>query len=444
MSTRRERVAVLLSGGVDSAVALALLRDAGHRVTAYYLKIWLEEELAFLGTCPWEEDLAYARAVCRALKVPLEVVPFQAEYQQAVVEYVLGALRAGHTPSPDVLCNRAIKFGAFLEQVAGSADAVASGHYARLQVAADGWPRLRRGVDPVKDQSYFLAYLQPEQLARLRFPLGELHKHQVRALAEARALAPSQRPDSQGICFLGKLSYRDFVRAHLGERAGEIRELHSGEPLGSHRGHWFHTIGQRQGLGLGNGPWYVVTKDAAANVVYVAHDPAAAAPTAVLLTGCNWLDPETPAAGLHDTPLLVRIRHGDAPRPCRVSALPAAAAPPGTTTAPATPTAPAASACPTGPATTARPMPPAAPPGASPGARGAPATTNTPATPATPAVRAVRATPATTPPGNNGAPTRLQLTFDHPVAGIASGQFAVLYGGADGTLCLGAGVMERC
>ena len=133
MSTRREQVAVLLSGGVDSAVALALLRDAGHQVTAYYLKIWLEEELAFLGTCPWEEDLAYARAVCRALEVPLEVVPFQAEYQQAVVEYVLGALRAGHTPSPDVLCNRAIKFGAFVEQVAGAADAVASGHYARLE-----------------------------------------------------------------------------------------------------------------------------------------------------------------------------------------------------------------------------------------------------------------------------------------------------------------------
>ena len=220
MSTRRERVAVLLSGGVDSAVALALLRDAGHRVTAYYLKIWLEEELAFLGTCPWEEDLAYARAVCRALEVPLEVVPFQAEYQQAVVEYVLGALRAGHTPSPDVLCNRAIKFGAFLEQVAGSADAVASGHYARLQVAADGWPRLRRGVDPVKDQSYFLAYLQPEQLARLRFPLGELHKHQVRALAEARALAPSQRPDSQGICFLGKLSYRDVRTRSPGRARG--------------------------------------------------------------------------------------------------------------------------------------------------------------------------------------------------------------------------------
>ena len=405
MSTRREQVAVLLSGGVDSAVALALLRDAGHQVTAYYLKIWLEEELAFLGTCPWEEDLAYARAVCRALEVPLEVVPFQAEYQQAVVEYVLGALRAGHTPSPDVLCNRAIKFGAFLEQVAGSADAVASGHYARLQVAAGGRARLRRGVDPVKDQSYFLAYLQPERLARLRFPLGELHKHQVRALAEARALAPSQRPDSQGICFLGKLSYRDFVRAHLGEREGEVRELHSGKPLGNHRGHWFHTVGQRQGLGLGNGPWYVVAKDAAANVVYVAHDPAAAAPREVLLTGCNWLEPAA-AANLHDTPLLVRIRHGDAPRPCRVRALPAA---------PATPT-PALSA--------AR------------AATGARATTGTPATSAT-------GTTPTAPPGHDDAPARLRLTFNVPVAGIASGQFAVLYGGADGTLCLGAGVMER-
>ena len=366
MTGRRERVAVLLSGGVDSAVALALLCEAGHRPTAYYLKIWLEEELAFLGNCPWEEDLAYARAVCRDLQVPLEIIPFQTEYQQAVVGYVLGALRAGHTPSPDVLCNRAVKFGAFADRVAGTADAVASGHYARLAPAAAGRPRLLRGVDPVKDQSYFLAYLRPERLARLRFPLGGLHKRQVRALAEARGLAPSRRPDSQGICFLGKLSYRSFVRAHLGEWPGEIRDLTGGAGLGRHRGHWFHTIGQRQGLGLGNGPWYVVAKDPAANVVYVAHDPAAAAPRAVLLTGCNWIEPVAPA-DLEAGPLLVRIRHGDTPRPCRV----------------------------------------------------------TPVAPVAPV-------------------DRVRLTFDRPVAGLASGQFAVLYGGEEGAVCLGAGVMELC
>jgi tRNA-specific 2-thiouridylase len=318
MSGARRRVAMLLSGGVDSALALALMREAGHELTAFYLKIWLEEELAFLGDCPWEEDMAYATEVCRQLEVPLEVVPLQDEYRQAVVEYALTALRAGHTPSPDVLCNRAIKFGAFGDRLAADYDAVASGHYARLRRLPDGRCQLLRGVDPVKDQSYFLAYLRAEQLGRLCFPIGGLHKREVRAQASERDLAPCARRDSQGICFLGKLSYRDFVRAHLGEQPGPIREAGTGAELGSHRGHWFHTIGQRQGLGLGNGPWYVVAKEVAANTVYVAHDAAAAAPDSVVLADGNWIEP-LPDAALHDQPVLVRIRHGDAPRPATLS-----------------------------------------------------------------------------------------------------------------------------
>ncbi len=323
MSGARRRVAVLLSGGVDSALALALLREAGHELTAFYLKIWLEEELAFLGDCPWEEDMAYATAVCRQLEVPLEVVPLQDEYRRAVVEYALAALRAGYTPSPDVLCNRAIKFGAFGDRLAADYDVVASGHYARLRRREDGRCQLLRGVDPVKDQSYFLAYLRPDQLSRLCFPIGGLHKHEVRALAREQALAPAARRDSQGICFLGKLTYRDFVRAHLGEQPGPIREAGSGAALGSHRGHWFHTIGQRQGLGLGTGPWYVVAKDVAANTVYVAHDPAAAAPRAVSLVDGNWIEP-LPDTASGDQPVLVRIRHGDTPRPATLASAPTA------------------------------------------------------------------------------------------------------------------------
>ena len=299
---------------MDSALALALLREAGHELTAFYLKIWLEEELAFLGDCPWEDDMAYATAVCRQLEVPLEVVPLQEEYRRAVVEYALAALRAGHTPSPDVLCNRAIKFGAFGDRLAADYDTVASGHYARLRRRQEGGCQLLRGVDPVKDQSYFLAYLRPEQLHRLCFPIGGLHKHEVRAMARDRELAPAARRDSQGICFLGKLTYRDFVRAHLGEQQGPIREAGTGAELGSHRGHWFHTIGQRQGLGLGSGPWYVVAKNVAANTVYVAHDPTAAAPDSVALVDGNWIEP-LPDTESSDRPVLVRIRHGDAPRP---------------------------------------------------------------------------------------------------------------------------------
>ena len=322
MSGARRRVAVLLSGGVDSALALALLREAGHELTAFYLKIWLEQELAFLGDCPWEEDMDYATAVCRQLEVPLEVVPLQDEYRRAVVEYALAALRAGYTPSPDVLCNRAIKFGAFGDRLAADYDAVASGHYARLRRLPDGRCQLLRGVDPVKDQSYFLAYLRAEQLARLCFPIGGLHKSEVRAQASGRQLAPCARRDSQGICFLGKLTYRDFVRAHLGEQPGPIREAGTGAELGSHRGHWFHTIGQRQGLGLGNGPWYVVAKDVAANTVYVAHDPAATAPRTVSLVDGNWIEP-LPDTASTGQPALVRIRHGDAPRPATLTRAPA-------------------------------------------------------------------------------------------------------------------------
>ena len=221
-----------------------------------------------------------------------------------------------------MLCNRAIKFGAFGDRLAADYEAVASGHYARLRRREDGRCQLLRGVDPVKDQSYFLAYLRPEQLGRLCFPIGGLHKHEVRALARDRGLAPAARRDSQGICFLGKLTYRDFVRAHLGEMPGPIREAAGGVELGSHRGHWFHTIGQRQGLGLGNGPWYVVTKEVATNTVYVAHDPAAAAADTVSLEDGNWIEP-LPDTALRDQPVLVRIRHGDDPRPATLVRTPA-------------------------------------------------------------------------------------------------------------------------
>lgn len=268
------KIAVLLSGGVDSSVALHLLRqNPRHELTAFYLKIWLEDELSHLGDCPWEEDLRYARAVCEAADVELEVVSMQREYHAKVVSWAISELRAGRTPSPDILCNRRIKFGAFLahldEAFGGAFDTVASGHYARIE-SQDGEWRLFKGVDPVKDQTYFLYSLSQDQLRRCLFPLGLYHKHQVRALARRFALPTQGRPDSQGICFLGKIAYDDFVREYLGERRGEIREVTTQKVLGEHPGYWFYTIGQRKGLGLSGGPWYVVGKDIASDVVYVA------------------------------------------------------------------------------------------------------------------------------------------------------------------------------
>ncbi len=308
------RVAVLTSGGVDSSVALCRLAEqGGHSLTAFYIKIWLEDELAFLGSCPWQEDLDYLRQICDSRRVPLEVVSLQREYFQTVVGYALDELRAGHTPSPDVICNRAIKFGAFVNVIDSSFDLVASGHYARTS-ERDGIVHLLRGVDPVKDQSYFLCQLQQPQVARCLFPIGHLRKAEVRRQARRLDLPNRDRPDSQGICFLGRVPYDEFVAFHLGEQRGEILEHGSGRVLGTHRGHWFYTIGQRRGLGLAGGPWYVTAKDVRCNRVTVVHarDLRDHARCRFCIPAPTWV--AGPPSGER---LLVRIRHGERLIPCR-------------------------------------------------------------------------------------------------------------------------------
>lgn len=312
------KVAVLLSGGVDSSLALALLsREKGLALKAYYLKIWLEEELAFLGDCPWEADLAYARQTCDELDVPLEIVPLQAEYREQIVAHALAELRRGHTPSPDIFCNQRIKFGAFYRHIEGECDKIASGHYARIDETPTG-PRLRRAPDPVKDQTYFLSNLSRTQLRRVLFPIGHLHKREVRALAAEFALPAKDRKDSQGICFLGKIDYRDFVRFHLGEKSGAIIEKATGEKKGKHQGYWFYTIGQRHGLRLGGGPWYVVDKDPERNIVYIAHGdaPERVGQSQFSALQINWIA-GAPAQGN----LGVKLRHGPAIIGCRIEPL---------------------------------------------------------------------------------------------------------------------------
>jgi tRNA-specific 2-thiouridylase len=300
------KIAHLLSGGVDSSVALSLLQRAGHEVTAFYLKVWLEDELSHLGSCPWEEDLRFAREVCRQLEVPLEIRSLQKPYWDRVVRHVISELEAGRTPSPDVLCNQHIKFGAFLDEIDPSFERVSSGHYARREERGDG-VLLKRGIDPVKDQTYFLSRLRQEQVARSLFPVGELSKSEVRSLAREMDLANQDRRDSQGICFLGKIPYRDFVRHHLGEREGEIVERETGRVLGQHRGYWFHTIGQREGLGLSQGPWFVQGKDVSRNVVYVSHGECVASSLrdSFEIAALHWIS-RPPAS----RELSVRVRHG--------------------------------------------------------------------------------------------------------------------------------------
>jgi len=306
------KIAVLLSGGVDSSVALQLLHNEGHDLTAFYLKIWLEDETSFLGTCPWEEDLNYVQAVCERLQIPLKVVPLQKEYYEKVVSYTLAEIKAGRTPNPDVFCNAYIKFGLFFDHIDDSFEKVATGHYAQTRSAA-GVTKLIASPDPIKDQTYFLAYLKQDQLARALFPIGHLYKEQVRELAAQYDLPTKTRKDSQGICFLGKLRFQDFIRHYLGDQPGNLIEFETGKILGTHKGFWYHTIGQRQGSGLAGGPWYVVSKDPATNTVYISrsyYEPDKKR-NQFVIRNCNWIAYE-PKVGHYQ----VKMRHGKHKHDC--------------------------------------------------------------------------------------------------------------------------------
>lgn len=310
------KIGILLSGGVDSSVVLAeLASEKKHDLKAYYLKIWLEDELSYLGDCPWEQDLEYARAVCDQFNVPLEIVPLQTEYHERVVSYTLSELKKGLTPSPDIFCNQMIKFGAFWERVANEVDIVASGHYATT-VEVDGVVKLQQGVDLVKDQSYFLSFLSQEQLKRCYFSLGKYEKSEVRELAQRFDLPTKDRKDSQGICFLGKIKYNDFVEFHLGEKIGKIVDIDTGKALGEHRGYWYHTVGQRKGLGLGSGPWYVMKKDVKENIVYVRH---ANKEVSEFGYEFNSIDPNWISGRPNfSNELSVKLRHGPGKIKCKV------------------------------------------------------------------------------------------------------------------------------
>jgi len=301
------KVAVLLSGGVDSSVALRLLKDEGHDVTAFYLKIWLQDEFSFLGDCPWEEDLEFARAVCEQANVPLEIINMQTEYWDSVVSYTISEIKAGRTPNPDMFCNRLIKFGQFINKIDNSFEKVASGHYAKIESVNEKFI-LKTSLDPIKDQTYFLAYLTQQQLSRALFPIGTYKKKQIRELAHSYHLPNMTRKDSQGICFLGKIKFSDFIKHHLGEIEGEIIDIDTGKVMGTHKGFYFFTIGQRSGLKLGGGPWYVISKDIEKNIVYISKENITNRARKEFTVGkFNWIADEKPGDGNY----LVKIRHGE-------------------------------------------------------------------------------------------------------------------------------------
>ena len=244
-----QKILVALSGGVDSAVAAALLKEQGHEVAGAYIRTWMNEEMP-LADCPAQQDIEDSRAVAAHLGIDYEIVNFVNEYRKHVVQYLVDGYRNGITPNPDIMCNREMKFGIFENYAREQGfEAIATGHYVRKVVQADGRYDLREGMDPNKDQSYFLALLRQEQLAPAIFPVGELKKPRVRELAQQFKLPNASKKDSQGICFLGDMNINRFLEYYIEDKPGKIVDP-EGKVLGEHRGLHRYTMGQRRGIGV--------------------------------------------------------------------------------------------------------------------------------------------------------------------------------------------------
>jgi tRNA-uridine 2-sulfurtransferase len=315
-------VIVGLSGGVDSSVSAYLLQQQGFRVSGLYMVNWTEDEE---GYCTAAQDFQDARAVCAELDIPLHRVDFSREYRERVFARFLADYEAGKTPNPDVLCNREVKFQPFREHALRlGADFIATGHYARVEQAADG-PRLLRAADAGKDQTYFLATVERATLGRVMFPVGGLHKTEVRRIAQTAGLPNHRKADSTGICFIGERPMREFLSQYLSPDPGPIETV-DGEALGEHLGLMYFTLGQRRGLRIGGrrgareAPWYVVGKDARRNALLVsqdADDPRLFS-RRLVTAPFHWIRrPEPLPRELH-----ARIRHRQALQPCTADVRP--------------------------------------------------------------------------------------------------------------------------
>ena len=291
------------------------LREAGEAIACAYMKNWINEENVF-GHCPWQEDIEDARAVAEHLAVPFEVGNFMTDYRERVVSYLVDGYRRGLTPNPDVMCNREMKFGVLRDWARDRGFThVATGHYARKVGEA-----VHEGVDDQKDQSYFLAMMRPEQVADALFPVGDLEKPAVRALAREAGLPNAEKKDSQGICFIGEVKINDFLEKFIPDAPGEIVNL-DGKILGEHRGLHRYTLGQRRGIGVpsnaDNEFYVVVAKDMETNRLVVAFEsahPEALWQTTAALHQLNWLTPQPPTA---PEDLSVRVRYRDDRVPAR-------------------------------------------------------------------------------------------------------------------------------
>ncbi|GKT19296.1 tRNA 2-thiouridine(34) synthase MnmA [Acidovorax sp. SUPP2522] len=330
-ATPKHRVVVGLSGGVDSAVTAHLLKAMGHEVVGIFMKNWEDDDDS--EYCASNIDFVDAAAVADVIGIEIEHVNFAAEYKDRVFAEFLREYQAGRTPNPDVLCNAEIKFKAFLDHAMRlGAEKIATGHYARVrQNAASGLFELLKGLDPSKDQSYFLHRLNQAQLSKTLFPVGELHKTEVRRIAEEIGLPNAKKKDSTGICFIGERPFREFLNRYIAHAAGPIQD-ERGRTLGRHQGLSFYTLGQRQGLGIGgvkekgaqrgsgdHAPWFVARKDLDKNVLRVVqgHDHPWLQSHTLQAGDASWVAGAPPAAGL----LAAKTRYRQADAPCRIDPL---------------------------------------------------------------------------------------------------------------------------
>lgn len=295
------RVVVGMSGGVDSSVTALLLKRQGYDVIGIFMKNW--DDTDEFGQCTAESDAEDVRRVCEQIDIPYYTVNFEKEYYDKVFAYFLDEYKKGRTPNPDVMCNREIKFGEFLNKALDlGADYVATGHYARLK-QEDGIYKLLRGVDSNKDQTYFLNALNQNQLSKAMFPIGHLPKPEVRKIAEEAGLYTAKKKDSTGVCFIGERNFREFLSQYLPAKSGKMIDIATGEVKGTHDGLMYYTLGQRQGLGIGGSgtgePWFVAEKDLEQNVLYVVqgdkhHSLYSSSLTA---SGVNWISGKDLLAG---------------------------------------------------------------------------------------------------------------------------------------------------